>query len=41
MVSSNRKFIVGGNFKMNGTQEMIKDLVKGLNEAKFDGNTGE
>ncbi|KAL2133884.1 hypothetical protein VTI74DRAFT_1500 [Chaetomium olivicolor] len=33
-----RKFFVGGNFKMNGTKESIKSIVKGLNEAQLDPN---
>jgi len=34
-----RQFFVGGNFKMNGTIESIKSIVKHLNEAKVDSNT--
>ncbi|KAL1878833.1 hypothetical protein VTK73DRAFT_7486 [Phialemonium thermophilum] len=33
-----RKFFVGGNLKMNGTIESIKNIVKGLNEAHLDPN---
>ncbi|OJD29396.1 triosephosphate isomerase [Diplodia corticola] len=33
-----RQFFVGGNFKMNGTKESIKSLVKNLNDAKLDPN---
>jgi triosephosphate isomerase len=33
-----RKFFVGGNFKMNGTIETIKGIVKHLNEAQLDSN---
>ncbi|KAK0732781.1 triosephosphate isomerase-like protein [Apiosordaria backusii] len=33
-----RKFFVGGNFKMNGTKESIKSIIKNLNEAKLDPN---
>lgn len=33
-----RKFFVGGNFKMNGTKESIKSIIKGLNEAQLDSN---
>ncbi|KAK1751549.1 Triosephosphate isomerase [Echria macrotheca] len=33
-----RKFFVGGNFKMNGTIESIKAIVKNLNEAQLDPN---
>ncbi|KAG0151153.1 hypothetical protein CROQUDRAFT_651353 [Cronartium quercuum f. sp. fusiforme G11] len=31
-----RKFFVGGNFKMNGTQDSLKSIVKVLNEAELD-----
>lgn len=34
-----RQFFVGGNFKMNGTIESIKDIVHKLNDAKVDPNT--
>lgn len=33
-----RKFFVGGNFKMNGTKESIKAIIKNLNEAQLDSN---
>jgi triosephosphate isomerase len=33
-----RKFFVGGNFKMNGTKESIKSIIKGLNDAQLDSN---
>ncbi|KAK0621497.1 triosephosphate isomerase [Bombardia bombarda] len=33
-----RKFFVGGNFKMNGTIESIKSIVKNLNDAQLDPN---
>ncbi|KAK4204364.1 putative triosephosphate isomerase [Triangularia verruculosa] len=33
-----RKFFVGGNFKMNGTKESIKAIIKNLNEAQLDPN---
>ncbi|KAK3940351.1 Triosephosphate isomerase [Diplogelasinospora grovesii] len=33
-----RKFFVGGNFKMNGTIQSIKDIVKNLNDAQLDPN---
>lgn len=29
-----------GNFKMNGSQEMVKTIVDGLNDAKLDGENG-
>jgi len=35
-----RQFFVGGNFKMNGTIQSIKDIIKNLNEAKVDPNVG-
>ncbi|RMD41969.1 hypothetical protein DV735_g3149, partial [Chaetothyriales sp. CBS 134920] len=34
-----RKFFVGGNFKMNGTVQSIKDIVQNLSSAKLDPNT--
>ncbi|TKA21899.1 Triosephosphate isomerase [Salinomyces thailandicus] len=36
---ASRQFFVGGNFKMNGTIDSIKGIVKHLNEAKVDSNT--
>jgi triosephosphate isomerase len=37
-----RQFFVGGNFKMNpATREAKRALVKVLNEATLDPNTGE
>ncbi|KAJ9107654.1 hypothetical protein QFC21_001114 [Naganishia friedmannii] len=39
MVNPNRKFFVGGNFKMNGTVDMINELINHLNNAKLDGKT--
>ncbi|EKG16860.1 Triosephosphate isomerase [Macrophomina phaseolina MS6] len=33
-----RQFFVGGNFKMNGTIQSIKDLINNLNNAKLDPN---
>jgi triosephosphate isomerase len=39
MVASSRQFFVGGNFKMNGTVEMIKSLVNQLNDANLSGKT--
>ncbi|KAL7423503.1 triosephosphate isomerase [Cryptotrichosporon argae] len=32
-----RKFFVGGNFKMNGSQETVRKIVASLNDAKLDG----
>jgi len=34
-----RKFFVGGNFKMNGTIKIIKEIIDNLNNAKLDPNT--
>lgn len=34
-----RKFFVGGNFKMNGTIQSIKEIVENLNKAQLDPNT--
>jgi triosephosphate isomerase len=34
-----RKFFVGGNFKMNGNIQTIKDIVHNLSTAKLDPNT--
>ncbi|KAK3399212.1 Triosephosphate isomerase [Sordaria brevicollis] len=33
-----RKFFVGGNFKMNGTQKDLKAIVDNLNNAQLDSN---
>ncbi|KAG0281106.1 triosephosphate isomerase [Linnemannia exigua] len=33
-----RKFIVGGNFKLNGSQSSLKTLVEGLNQGNLDSN---
>jgi len=36
-VAAPRKYIIGGNWKCNGTLQSVKDLIKGvLNEAEFD-----
>ena len=33
----NKKFIIGGNWKCNGTLQSVKDLVTNvLNKAEFD-----
>ncbi|KAI9637343.1 Triosephosphate isomerase [Dioszegia hungarica] len=34
-----RKFFVGGNFKMNGSIKMIKEIIEQINNAKLDDNT--
>ncbi|EMC97984.1 hypothetical protein BAUCODRAFT_410219 [Baudoinia panamericana UAMH 10762] len=34
-----RQFFVGGNFKMNGTIESIKEIIHRLNDSKYDPNT--
>ncbi|KAI9779739.1 MAG: triosephosphate isomerase [Geoglossum umbratile] len=31
-----RRFFVGGNFKMNGSVQIISDIIKGLNSAQLD-----
>jgi len=36
---ASRQFFVGGNFKMNGTIDSIKEIVHRLNDAKVDPNT--
>lgn len=36
---ASRQFFVGGNFKMNGTIDSIKGIIKHLNDAKCDSNT--
>lgn len=41
MVNQSRQFFVGGNFKMNGSVKSVSELIKGMNEAKLDGKTGE
>ncbi|KAF9104127.1 triosephosphate isomerase [Mortierella sp. GBA35] len=33
-----RKFIVGGNFKLNGSQSSLNTLVEGLNQGNLDSN---
>lgn len=35
-----RKFFVGGNWKMNGDKASLGELIKTLNSAKLDPNTG-
>jgi triosephosphate isomerase len=30
------RFFVGGNFKMNGTQAFLKNLIDNLNAGQFD-----
>ena len=35
-----RKFFVGGNWKMNGTKASIDELVKLLNDKGLNPNTG-
>jgi triosephosphate isomerase (TIM) len=36
-----RKFFVGGNWKMNGSKAMIKEIVGFLNEGPLDPDAGE
>ncbi|KAF9372798.1 triosephosphate isomerase, partial [Podila verticillata] len=33
-----RKFIVGGNFKLNGSKASLKTLIEGLDEVNIDPN---
>jgi len=39
-MADQRKFFVGGNWKMNGCKASIDDLVKMLNEKGLNPNTG-
>ena len=39
-MSGNRKFFVGGNWKMNGNLSKISELTKMLNEKGINPNTG-
>ena len=39
-MAEQRKFFVGGNWKMNGSKASIDDLVKMLNEKGLNPNTG-
>ncbi len=36
-----RKFIVGGNWKMNGTKSTIDGILKHLKESKTSSETGK
>lgn len=36
---SDRKFFVGGNWKMNGSMSQYKSLITDLQNAKLDPNT--
>jgi triosephosphate isomerase len=36
-----RKFFVGGNWKMNGDTKSVDEIIKWMNDAKLDTNTGE
>ncbi|ORX38672.1 Triosephosphate isomerase [Kockovaella imperatae] len=38
-MASQRKFFVGGNFKMNGSMKLIKEIVDQINAANLDGST--
>ena len=40
-MSTQRKFFVGGNWKMNGNLAKIDELVKMLNDGGVNANTGE
>ena len=39
-MSSDRKFFVGGNWKMNGNFSSINGIIKFLNEKELDSKTG-
>ena len=39
-MSGNRKFFVGGNWKMNGSKDEIKTIVATLNAAPLNDQTG-
>lgn len=36
-----RRFMVGGNWKMNGNRESLKALMEGLKEVAVPDGTGE
>lgn len=38
-IMSDRKFFVGGNWKMNGSMSQYKSLITDLQNAKLDPNT--
>jgi triosephosphate isomerase len=40
-MASQRKFFVGGNWKMNGTKSSIDGIVKFLNESCVDDKVGK
>ena len=40
-MSGNRKYFVGGNWKMNGNLSKINELVTMLNEKGINTNTGK
>jgi len=40
-MASQRKFFVGGNWKMNGNKASIDELVKLLNDKGLNPNTGQ
>ncbi|KAI8823108.1 Triosephosphate isomerase [Fimicolochytrium jonesii] len=37
-MTSSRKFLVGGNWKMNGSRQLVETLVKALNEGSWSNN---
>ena len=39
-MANQRKFFVGGNWKLNGSKQSIDEIVKFLNEGSLDKNTG-
>ena len=40
-MSSERKFFVGGNWKMNGNKDSIDTIIAFLNESGVNENTGK
>ena len=41
-MASERKFFVGGNWKMNGSKVKVDEILKFMNDAKFSAEkTGE
>ena len=41
-MASERKFFVGGNWKMNGSKAKVDDILKFMNDATFNADkTGE
>ena len=40
-MSGNRKFFVGGNWKMNGDKKSIDGIAEFMNAGNLDGSVGE